>query len=340
VLAVALAPNLTHVTSAGEDRVVRTWPADDRLGQWVHQATDRVGPGPGTPAWGMSITGVTAALRFNADGRVVAIGADHEIRLCAVGDGCPLATIRHGGTAGTMAFSAGGTRLASGGGTLGHEVKIWSTDELETLSSKTELPEQTITTRPLEPISGVALDPPCRCVVIAAGKSAVRMLSVTGGTELWSAEGTSPALRVAYDRAGARLMVAWSAGEILVYSVEAITGFDDTQFDTQRLLAGMGTYVQGLSATGLGVPKLWSDTHDGGIVDAVLSADGGRVATAGTDGTVRLWDLTTLPVQALESPPLDGRAHALALSPDGRLLAVGLDTGVVALCRVEAPRDA
>ena len=123
----------------------------------------------------------------------------------------------------------------------------------------------------------------------------------------------------------------------------------NTQDWTGRTLAGHSGPVVGLvfvpgrstliSAGRDGTVRLWDattgqgrlslDTH-GPLNGLSLSANGERLATVGDDGVVRLWDVSALPDTGMAPGPEirsfgpgQDTTHAVALSPDGTLLAVG-----------------
>lgn len=62
--------------------------------------------------------------------------------------------------------------------------------------------------------------------------------------------------------------------------------------------------------------------HNGPATDCVLSRDGNKVYSAGSDGFVRVWDVNAgTQLQAWDAGI--GELHALALSPDASMLAIG-----------------
>ena len=75
--------------------------------------------------------------------------------------------------------------------------------------------------------------------------------------------------------------------------------------------------------------------HDGALLDARFSPDGGTVVTTGRDGTARLWKTETgLEVDIVS----DERALAAAFSPDGRHVAIARNDGTTLLWDVRDQR--
>jgi RNA polymerase sigma factor (sigma-70 family) len=62
--------------------------------------------------------------------------------------------------------------------------------------------------------------------------------------------------------------------------------------------------------------------HDGNVLSVAFAPDSKTLASAGLDGTFRLWDVATGKGLAVKAEP-DGAVHSIVFSPDGKLLLTG-----------------
>lgn len=78
--------------------------------------------------------------------------------------------------------------------------------------------------------------------------------------------------------------------------------------------------------------RIQADLHSAKIMDASASGDGSLLATGSADKTVKLWETASGRLLRTIRPPIaagsEGMLHAVALSPDGRLVAAAGWTGV------------
>ena len=84
-------------------------------------------------------------------------------------------------------------------------------------------------------------------------------------------------------------------------------------------------------------PILNASAHAGSVVKVACSADGSRLASAGLDGSLNLWQADGN--VSWQTTGWEPRINALAFSPDGLVLAAGDMAGTVRLFDVESGRE-
>ena len=81
--------------------------------------------------------------------------------------------------------------------------------------------------------------------------------------------------------------------------------------------------------TGRELPNGLAEAHNSGITCFAVAPDG-KIVTAGYDNTTRVWDSVSgrqlNQFTANSAVPSKGRLRAIALSPDGKLVALGTAT--------------
>jgi RNA polymerase sigma factor (sigma-70 family) len=319
VFCLAFAPDGQTLASGGYDHTVRFW--------------DAAGAKERHPA--RHLPSPVYQVVFTRDGRtLLSRGAENRLRLWDVAAGRERPTA--GGpdnSVASLAFSPDGRYVASGSGAT-----VWLWDAA--------------TGKPLRALEGhkgyvpsVAFAPDGKSLVSTNADGTVRVWDAQSGKELRHFEGPGRRIeRAALSPDGVTLALYVGDQPNAVYLWHAGTGKEIRRLDVPAESPGVRATVSRLqfapdgktlyacSGTHLGLLRWDVGTgksldplgkHDGGVSGLAVAADGRSVAAVTLGGSLYLWETAT--GQARLVTKNAGYATAVALSPDGRLLAAAND---------------
>jgi WD40 repeat protein len=332
VSVVAWATDGSAVATASDDRSIRIW--DPATGRQTASLPRIAREGYGGPV-----------VAFTTDLKVVAVNYWGEIEVRTVADGKALLKIDPILDRGekfafrpdvfAMAFSPDGTRLATAGsvaavggphGLPGGIAIVWDAKTGKIVHKSDKLSTAA---------SAVAWSPDGTRLVVGTN-GAGGELPQAGEVRVWDAE-TGRVLHSFKVKAEVRQGEWASAGDVAFgpdgnWVASPVTAgsrgapagllIDETRASVRIWNLENGTATQPVKGLKSSVGRV------------VFSPDGKRLATAGADTFVRLWDLET--GNELGSLPSSDRITAVAYAPDGRFLSAGSNDGTVRIWAVPA----
>jgi WD40 repeat protein len=296
---VAISPDGKTLAFGGPGTVVRR----------IHLATGH--PLPDLTWTGRAPVGRAYTLAFSPNSKVLACGGDEgSLVLWNAASGAVMRSLTGPDQSVVqVAFSPDGELLATGGRSIGPIVRVWKVATGELLFAARHQAGFT-------PAWCVAFSPDGKTLAAGFESGEVRLWDVATSRERARLSGHGTRIRwIGFHPDGRSLAVAgnWPDGTVHIWDLETRT--------RRFRLPG----------------------HKSEVLTGAWRGDGRLLITAGAvDGTVRLWDLGgEVPRARVLSvmPPGVPWLHGIALSPEGRHLAVGHPNGTVHVLRVAQPGE-
>ncbi len=301
VWSVAFSPDGNRLVSGSFDGTVRLWQTNSVDENNVFQ--------PGTVLIDQTdwVTGVI----FSRDGQTIyTSGINSTIRLWSVASRKQLQILQgQSGVEQAMALSPDGATLASGG--TDRTIRLWQ-------PGKNKL--HRILTGHSAPIAALAFSPDSKTLASSSSDRSVRVWSVQNGESLVTLQGLShTVLSAAVSPNGSYLTSTSGNNRVLVWQLQP---------------ANLRS-----KPTGQITPSIVLNGHTNEVFTIAFRHDKTQLASAGQDGTIKLWDITGIKTSNTHSqvqPRLsitgsNGGIYGIAFSPAGNLLASGSADGTVTL---------
>jgi WD40 repeat protein len=284
-----------------------------------------------------------AAVAFAPDGKTLAVARFDSVELMALPERSTKRKLGpHRGRVTAVAFSADGARLVAAGGEPGvfGEARLWNVADGGLVRAFQGHQDS---------LYAAVISPDGKTLATAGYDQQIKLWDVATGKELRTLSGHNDAVfdlafrpdgKTLASASGDRTVKLWdlSSGERLETFGQPLKEVYCVAFspDGRRVIAGgvdnrIRAWQVSPDAKENTNPILHSRfAHEAAVVKLVYSADGKTIVSAGEDRSVKVWDAETL-TERLELERQSDWAPALAVSPDGKSIAVGRLDGSVEL---------
>lgn len=295
------------------------------------------------------------AVAFSPDGRLLATSSwDSTIRIWDAHTGQSIKTLRgHEDGVSTIAFSPGGSRIASGSNLVAEEQFLQSsTGEVRVWDIAMETEITTFSTD-VGSIDTLCFIPDSQWIVIGGGGSVAgqpghgSVWDVHSGEMVLTLEGHEHAIvSVAVSSNGQQIVTGSGDKTAKIWDVasgkdiQTLVGHDDTitsvafSPDGRRIVTGSEDQAIKLWDTETGAESLSLRGHTGGTRGVTFSRNGRLIASGGADKAVKVWD-AAVPANIALLRGHKWRVCCVALCPDRRRVASGDTDGTVQIWDTE-----
>ncbi|MGF1491967.1 MAG: WD40 repeat domain-containing protein [Microcoleaceae cyanobacterium] len=299
-------PNQQQIATASKDKKVRLWNLDGEI-IWI------------SPDHGDAVRWVS----FSPDGQMIASASeDRLVRLWNREDGQLIKVLSgHTDIVLSVTFSPDGQQLASA--SKDGTIRLWTLDNLEAATTK-PLPV-TVLKGHQNKVNSVIFSPDSQTIASASEDYTVK---------LWNRNGQS----------SRTIKVSESPVNSVVFLAESFPAKsrDPINPDASAAQPDEASYRLA-TASSDGQLRIW--TEDGGLISTLPGHSGAAnrvtsfldrplLVSAGTDRSVRLWNLSTTPPTILQ-PDAKVLGQGATFSPDGELIAAASDQNTIGLWRLK-----
>ena len=288
------------------------------------------------------------ALAYSPDGKLLALGTFHEVRLADPNTGATIATLTgHEDQVRSLSFSPDGRLLAAAGGLPGQwgQVKIWDVEKRAEVSSIKGHSDC---------IYAVAFAPDGKSVATSSYDKLIKLWDATTGKEIRTLKDHIDAVyALVFTPDGKRLISGAADRSVKVWDVETgrrlytlsepLDGLNTVALDPTGKFVAAGGIDKSIRIWSLG-PKSGAllhslIAHEDAILKIAYSPDGKVLISTAADKTVKAFNAADL-TEIKDYPKQPDWVLSLQFTPDGKRFAVGRYDGSLAFYDAPASPNA